>query len=84
MNSQTTASFWEAFNALPPDVQKRAQRAYKLWRKNPNLRGLRFKCVGHNVLVRVGRNYRALGILQGNTVTWYWIGKHDEYDRILG
>ena len=24
-----------------------------------------------------------LGILEGDTVTWYWIGKHDTYDRKL-
>lgn len=84
MNSQTTDSFWEAFNALPLQVQQRAERAYQLWRENPNLPGLRFKRVGGYVSVRIGRTYRALGILQGNTVTWFWIGRHDEYDRILG
>lgn len=81
MNSKATRSFWEAFDALPPDVQQRAKRAYQLWRQYPNLPGLRFKRVGNQVSVRIGRNYRALGILQANTVTWYWIGKHDEYDR---
>jgi hypothetical protein len=84
MNSQTTRSFWDAFNVLPPQVQRRAERAYQLWRENPNLPGLRFKRVGNNVSIRIGRNYRALGTLQANTVTWYWIGKHSKYDRILG
>ena len=23
-----------------------------------------------------------LGNLDGNTVTWYWIGSHDEYERL--
>lgn len=82
MNSHTTRSFREAFRALPPDVQQRAREAYRLWCENPNLPGLRFKRVGDKVSVRIGRNYRALGILQGDTV-WYWIGKHDEYDRII-
>ncbi len=88
MNSHTTRSFREAFKALPPDVQQRAREAYKLWRENPNLPGLRFKRVDNQVSVRIGRNYRALGILQGDTVYWYWIGywigKHDAYDRIVG
>jgi hypothetical protein len=84
MNSHTTRSFRKAFRALPPDVRRRARAAYKLWRENPNLPGLRFKRVGDQVSVRVGRNYRALGILQGDTVFWYWIGKHDVYDRIAG
>jgi hypothetical protein len=81
MNSRTTRSFREAFKALPPDVKQRAREAYRLWRDNPNLPGLRFKRVGDEVSVRIGRNYRALGVLQSDTVYWYWIGKHDEYDR---
>ena len=84
MNSRTTRSFLEAFQALPPDVKVRAREAYRLWRENPQLPGLRFKRVGDEVSVRVGRNYRALGILQGDTVYWYWIGKHDDYDRFIG
>ncbi len=28
--------------------------------------------------------YRALGILEENTVTWFWIGDHDEYERFFG
>jgi len=24
-----------------------------------------------------------LGILEGDAVIWYWIGKHDTYDRKL-
>ncbi len=83
MNSHTTHSFRKTFKVLPPDVQRRARRAYELWRETPNLPGLRFKRVGDQVSVRVGRNYRALGILQGDDVYWYWIGKHDKYDRIV-
>jgi len=84
MNSRTTRSFRAAFKILPPDVKERARQAYKLWRDNPTLPGLRFKRVGDQVSVRIGRNYRALGILQSDTVYWYWIGKHDVYDRSIG
>lgn len=84
MNSRTTRSFRAAFRALPPDVRVRVRQAYRLWRDNPQLPGLRFKRVGDQVSVRIGRQYRALGILQGDTVYWYWIGKHDDYDRLLG
>ena len=84
MNSRTTRSFRKAFKALPPDVKVRAREAYRLWRENPQLPGLRFKRVGDEVSVRIGRSHRALGIWQGDTVYWYWIGKHDEYDRLIG
>ena len=32
---------------------------------------------------RVGLDYRVLGMMDGDTVTWFWIGHHDEYDRLL-
>jgi hypothetical protein len=35
----------------------------------------------HELFIRIGRDDRALGILEGDTVTWYWIGKHDTYER---
>ncbi|HID65274.1 MAG TPA: hypothetical protein EYP49_21365 [Anaerolineae bacterium] len=84
MNSRTTRSFREAFKALLPEVQRRAKEAYRLWRDNPHLPGFRFKRIGDEVSVRIGRSYRALGIQQGDTVYWYWIGKHDEHDRLVG
>ena len=84
MNSRTTRSFREAFRALSPDVQERARRAYQLWLQDPDLPGLRSKRVGDDVSIRIGRDYRALGILEGETVYWYWIGRHDEYDRRIG
>lgn len=64
-------------------MSKRVREANLLWREKPHLPGLRFKRVGDEVSVRIGRNYRALGILQEDTVYWYWIGKHDDYDRIV-
>jgi len=39
--------------------------------------------VGEDVSVRIDRNYRALGYIEGDTVYWYWIGRHDDYDRLL-
>jgi hypothetical protein len=44
------------------------------------------KCINHeeNIwLVRITRSYRALGFLEGHTVTWFWIGSHDMYERFF-
>jgi hypothetical protein len=83
MNSHITRSFREAFAALPPEVQERARKAYRLWRERPDLPGLRFKRVGADVSIRIGREYRALGLIEGDTVYWYWIGRHEDYDRLV-
>ncbi len=71
----------DAFRKLSPEVRARTKRAYKEWRANPRAR--HFKRVGEDVSVRIDRNYRALGFIEGDVVYWYWIGKHDEYDQIL-
>jgi hypothetical protein len=34
--------------------------------------------------VRVGLGYRALGVMEGSAVIWFWIGSHAECDRLLG
>jgi hypothetical protein len=49
--------------------------------------GLNLKRVGRKrpvYSVRVGIQYRAVGLLEGETITWFWIGSHDEYERLLG
>ncbi|MBO9325362.1 MAG: hypothetical protein J7463_08105 [Roseiflexus sp.] len=86
MKSQTTLSFWQHYRALPPEIRQRARQAYKLWRDNPAHPGLFFKRVKESqpvYSVRIGVGYRALGLLKGDTVTWFWIGTHDEYERLL-
>ncbi len=86
MKSQTTPKFWKAYDRLPRSIQEHANAAYAIWRQNPFHPSLQFKRVDPEepiYSVRVGRGYRALGWLEGDTVVWFWIGDHDEYDRIL-
>ncbi len=86
MKSSTTAQFWKLYRALPREIQYRADSAYRLWLLNPYAQGLYFKRVGKLqpvYSVRIGLDYRALGLLQGDTVLWFWIGAHDEYERLL-
>lgn len=86
MNSVASARFWKLYEALPEEIRRRADRAYELWQINPQASGLFFKRVGkqHPVFsVRIGRGYRALGLLEGDTMVWFWIGHHDDYERLL-
>jgi hypothetical protein len=85
--SRTTRAFRQAFASLPNDVRRQAQRAYRLFRCDPRHPSLRFKKVDEesNVYsVRVGLGYRALGVMEGPIVVWFWIGSHTECDRLLG
>jgi hypothetical protein len=27
--------------------------------------------------------YRAVGLLEGDEITWFWIGTHADYDRLF-
>lgn len=88
MNSKATAEFWEEFYRLPQSIQARAVITYRKWRRNPQQRGLFFKQVKRGpppvYSVRVGRGWRALGYrVEENTMIWFWIGSHAEYDRLL-
>lgn len=86
MKSVTTSQFWKLYDSLPEGVQRQADRAYELWRVNPQAQGLYFKRVGKQrpvYSVRIGRGHRALGLLEGEAILWFWIGPHDEYDRLL-
>lgn len=86
MNSRTTHTFRTLLSELPEQVQVQARQAYELFRVNPAHPGLRFKKVYSNPLIysaRVGIAHRALGVLTGDTVVWYWIGSHADYDSLL-
>lgn len=86
MKSSVTKNFRELLHRLPTATQEQAARAYALWRTEPHHNSLQFKRVSRRqpiYSVRVGLGYRALGLLEGNHVHWFWIGTHAEYDELL-
>lgn len=86
MNSRTTPGFWKRYAQLPHSLRQRARKVYQLWSVDPNHPSLRFKRVDEVEPIysaRVSGGYRVLGILKGDTMTWYWIGSHAEYDQML-
>jgi hypothetical protein len=86
VNSQITDDFLECFQRLPGTVREQARKAYRLWRSNPRHPSLHFKRI-HSTeplySVRVGLGWRVVGLLEGDTMTWSWIGSHAEYDRLV-
>lgn len=86
MTSHTTRSFRDAFASLPKNIRGRARAAYRRFRTNPHHSGLQFKKVHRTRPIysaRVTDDYRVMGTLQGDEVVWFWIGKHEEYERLL-
>lgn len=86
IESRTTRTFRTAFATLPEEIQEQARRAYRLFRADPRHPSLRFKKLEQLedvYSIRVGLAYRALGVLEGSVVTWFWIGSHADYDRLF-
>jgi hypothetical protein len=78
--------FWPHYRALPQRIRDQARQAYALFAQDPHHPSLRYKCV-HPTLpvysVRVGIDYRVVGVLDGNEIHWFWIGPHAEYEQLL-
>ena len=86
MISHVTPGFRKRFDDLPEDVQQLARKAYRLFQQDPDHPGLRFKQVHPTEPIysaRVSRDYRVIGVLEGNEITWFWIGSHADYDKLL-
>ena len=86
MRSSVTRTFRDLLARLPTATQDQAARAYALWRSNPQHPSLQFKRVSPSqpvYSVRIGIGYRALGLRDGDQISWFWIGSHAEYDELL-
>ena len=86
MKSVTTDRFRKAFDKLPKNIQERARYSYQLWKLNNYHPSLHFKQV-HNeqpiYSVRVGLSYRAIGVVEKETMIWFWIGSHEDYNNLI-
>jgi hypothetical protein len=84
VNSRVTEDFVDCFSRLPKSVKTQSRKSYRLWRENPAHPGLQFKLIQADdqlYSVRVSLGWRALGLLEDDTVYWFWIGSHAEYDK---
>jgi len=86
VKSVTTERFRKCFEKLPRAVQEKARRSYRTWKDEPYHASLNYKQI-HAIKpiysVRIGFSYRALGVLSGETVVWFWIGSHEQYNNLL-
>jgi hypothetical protein len=86
MISHTTERFRASYQALPEAIRRQAREAYRLFRQNPAHPSLRFRQVHPTRPIysaRINIQYRALGIRDADSIIWFWIGSHDEYERLL-
>lgn len=86
MKHSTLPRFWKLYRNLPEQIQKLADKNYKLLKKDPTHASLHFKKIGSwdgLWSVRVSKGYRAVGREANGRIYWFWIGPHADYDKLL-
>ena len=84
MRHRATKKFWQYYEQLPVDIQKLADRCFEILKSDPRHPSLHFKKVGRYWSARVGIHYRAVAVERDADVVWFWIGRHDRYDFVIG
>jgi hypothetical protein len=86
VKSVATRRFRDLLQSFPPNIQNLARKNYELWRRNPahpSLHFRRLKGSKDRYTIRIGDHYRALGLLNSDTVIWVWIGTHEDYNQLV-
>ena len=84
MRHFTTPDFWKCYEKLPVSIQELAYKNYQLLKQDSWHPSLHLKKVNSYWSVRVGIDYRAVGIKINEGILWFWIGIHTEYDKLIG
>ena len=87
MKSLVRPSFWRAYAGLDAQTRQAARRAYSRFNQSPGHPSLRFKKLGgfdQIWSVRINEQYRAIGERRGDTIVWFWIGSHNDFDKLFG
>jgi hypothetical protein len=79
----SSPQFWRLYCQLSPQVRELADKNFQLLKADPKHPSLHFKKIGKLWSVRVGAQYRALGLDKSEGVVWFWIGSHADYDKLL-
>lgn len=83
MKHLASPRFWSHYHSLPEVIRNLADKNFELLKADPHHPSLHFKKIGELWSVRVGIHYRALGLDNRDTIVWFWIGSHADYDKLL-
>ena len=81
-----TKSFRDSLSILPVQVQQLASQKYQTLLSNPQQVGIKPLPENRGRLevwsAQVGNRYRALAVKFQSQFVWYWIGSHEEYNKL--
>ena len=75
--------FWRCYEKLPASARVLADSKYALFQREPFHPSLGLQQKGGVWTVDIGRSYRAIAERIGNDFQWFWIGSHEEYNKLL-
>jgi len=82
--SHASSEFWTLYAKLSAAAQRAADKQFARFSQDPGHPSLHLKQVGEFWSVRVTVDCRALALREKNVFYWFWIGGHDEYERLIG
>lgn len=83
MNNNFDEDFYDALDKLPLNIRNTVYRKFELFFQNSRHNSLQFKKVGKYWSIRINNSYRALARGDIENLTWFWVGKHDAYERLI-
>ncbi|HDH50747.1 MAG TPA: hypothetical protein ENH04_05000 [Nitrospirae bacterium] len=84
MKHFTSPEFWKLYRTLPHSVKDLADKNFSLLKNNPRHPSLHMKKAGRYWSVRVGLHYRAVAVEVLSGLLWFWIGSHEDYNKLMG
>lgn len=81
--SFTHPDFWKCYQKLPSEIKDLSDRKFLLFRKEPFHPSLGFAKKGNVWTVDIGLHYRAIALREDDTLVWFWIGSHEDYNNLM-
>jgi hypothetical protein len=85
MKSRTTRDFRESFTVCRFMLSNKRGTPAASFARIRTIRDCTKKIYNDSAMfsARVGISYPAVAALDGDTLVWFWIGSHAEYDKLL-
>jgi histidyl-tRNA synthetase len=85
MRHFTDPSYWHCYYKLPRLIQQTADKNFNLLKLDSKHPSLHLKKITKDLWsVRASKGYRALAFeMSDGNLTWWWIGAHGEYDKLI-
>ena len=84
VNHRAHPDFWFHYRHLPEKTRALADKNFELLKDNPRHPSLQLKKVAADIYsAGVGLDHRALAFDMDGELVWFWIGSHDDYDKMI-